>query len=58
MSGNAFEWTSSFYNDKRVSRVVRGGSWKHTPEAARVTIRMAFGPDLRYKFQGFRLARN
>ncbi len=58
MSGNVFEWTSSLYDNKHNGRVVRGGSWKHTPEAARVTIRMAFGPDLRYKFQGFRLAKD
>jgi formylglycine-generating enzyme required for sulfatase activity len=27
MSGNVWEWTSSFYNNTNTRRVVRGGSW-------------------------------
>ena len=58
ISGNVYEWTSSLYDNKPNWHVVRGGSWNHTPEASRATVRMAFGPNLHYKFQGFRLVKD
>ncbi len=58
MSGNVFEWTSSFYDNKHNGRVVRGGSWNHTPEASRSKNCHGFKPDIHYNFQGFRLVKD
>jgi formylglycine-generating enzyme required for sulfatase activity len=55
MSGNVWEWTGSWYDDKKISRAVRGGSWHNTQRYARVAARDANYPDYSDDLIGFRL---
>lgn len=72
MSGNVWEWCwdwydSNFYKnspynspkgpDQGSSRILRGGSWNHTPEFCRTAYRGAGNPVRRNNYTGFRLAR-
>jgi formylglycine-generating enzyme required for sulfatase activity len=53
MSGNVWEWTSSFYdNDKTYS--VRGSSWYNARQFARVAVRYGYFPSDSYDGFGFR----
>lgn len=66
MSGNVWEWTSSWYkgypgssgvNDKTdISRVYRGGSWYFDWTSCLVSDRVYDSPDYRFSKLGFRLA--
>ena len=38
-------------------RVARGGGWDYAPELVRAAVRIAFTPDHRYAYEGFRCAR-
>ena len=62
MSGNVWEWTLSEYgngehnvmsNDR--PRVLRGGSWNHSPVNARASFRLDVLPYDRYRYDGFRV---
>ncbi|MEM7385133.1 MAG: formylglycine-generating enzyme family protein [Verrucomicrobiota bacterium] len=57
MHGNVWEWcqdeTTEFGNSAR--RVVRGGSWNFSAGYCRSAARLAFVPEYRYGYLGFRL---
>ncbi|MEM7112995.1 MAG: SUMF1/EgtB/PvdO family nonheme iron enzyme [Chloroflexota bacterium] len=55
MSGNVWEWTSSWYEQDKIGRVLRGGSWNHYHGYARVSIRDFDYPDNALNFIGFRI---
>ena len=61
MSGNVWEWTSSYWRDNynasedRSHRVVRGGSWRTYARYARVSAREGRRPDYSYDNIGLRL---
>jgi len=57
ISGNVWEWTSSFYNNEQTQRVVRGGSWDILPEGLRSALRFNIAPNFRSFYLGFRLSR-
>jgi len=54
-SGNVWEWTNSWYEDKKVNRVVRGGSWDGSSVTARCAVRYRNVPDLFLDNIGFRV---
>ena len=71
MHGNVFEWVSDWLGAypsaprtnptgpaTGVSRVIRGGSWRHGAVNARSAFRISFPPSDRYRYLGFRLARS
>ncbi|MBI5305495.1 MAG: SUMF1/EgtB/PvdO family nonheme iron enzyme [Chloroflexi bacterium] len=55
LSGNVWEWTGSWYEDKKENRVVRGGSWNNGASDARCAFRLRGVPVLFYGSFGFRL---
>ncbi len=55
MAGNAVEWCS---DEKQERRVVKGGGYRSQPRLCRPEERMAFLPDMRRDFLGFRVARS
>lgn len=55
LSGNVWEWTNSWYEDKQVNRTARGGSWDCTRWLARCASRDRNVPDGFYLTFGFRL---
>ena len=67
MAGNAYEWTSSFYEDPTGTswkekllgprrRVIRGSSWAdELPKVMRCAFRLPVKPEARMEFLGFRL---
>ena len=72
MHGNVWEWTQDCWNSSYRGapsdgsawlsgncslRVLRGGSWNNFPDVLRSAIRSWSSTDLRYYFDGFRLAR-
>jgi iron(II)-dependent oxidoreductase len=57
MSGNVFEWTSTWYDTSQRNRVLRGGSWYSYRNEARCAYRLRINPVVRYTFIGFRCAR-
>jgi iron(II)-dependent oxidoreductase len=58
MAGNVWEWTSSFYDKKRDSKVLRGGSWNDDQDDARCADRDGGSPSFRDFFMGFRCVRD
>ncbi len=59
VTGNVWEWTSSWYDSDRDKRVLRGGSWvNHPPEYLRASTRPGDDPDYRYSSSGFRCVRS
>ncbi|MCB8976522.1 MAG: formylglycine-generating enzyme family protein [Ardenticatenaceae bacterium] len=55
MSGNVWEWTNSWYDEKQVLRVLCGGSWPINRRFARVALRSWYDPDNSFNHIGFRV---
>ena len=55
LSGNVWEWTSSWYDKQRRYRVLRGGSWWNEAEDARCAVRGWDIPDGFGNGYGFRV---
>ena len=56
-SGGMWDWTSSWEDERRSSRVLRGGSWNNHPAYMRAAYRNAALPRARNTVYGFRCAR-
>lgn len=57
MAGNVWEWTGSWYDEEKKSRVLRGGSWDLGRVFARCAARLWYAPRLGVSLIGFRCAR-
>lgn len=57
MAGNVWEWTDSWYDNKKTERVVRGGAWYFDGSYCRCAYRYGSDPDYRLGSLGFRCAR-
>jgi formylglycine-generating enzyme required for sulfatase activity len=55
-SGGVWDWTSSWEDERRSSRVLRGGSWNFQPIYLRAALRNAHLPRVRDTFVGVRCA--
>ncbi|WP_420628289.1 SUMF1/EgtB/PvdO family nonheme iron enzyme [Candidatus Leptofilum sp.] len=55
MAGNVWEWMNSWYDEKKVRRVLRGGSWRNLQDDAQVGIRDRINPHSRSRSLGFRV---
>ncbi len=56
-SGGAWDWTSSWEDERRSSRVLRGGSWNAQPSFLRCAVRTTYLPRARSTDVGVRCAR-
>ncbi|MHC5050476.1 MAG: formylglycine-generating enzyme family protein, partial [Planctomycetota bacterium] len=56
-SGGVWDWTSSWEDERRSSRVLRGGSWNDHPIVVRCAHRGTYLPRGRFAFVGFRCAK-
>jgi len=56
-SGGMWDWTDSWFDERRSSRVLRGGSWLHGPSAMRCASRYPDLPRVRLPVVSFRCAR-
>ncbi len=56
-AGSVWDWTDSWFDDRRSWRVTRGGSWLQAPVTARAAVRAGAGPGARLGDMGFRCAR-
>ncbi|MDY6974220.1 MAG: SUMF1/EgtB/PvdO family nonheme iron enzyme, partial [Thermodesulfobacteriota bacterium] len=57
MAGNVWEWTDSWYDEKRYAKVLRGGSWNDDLEFARCAARLRDNPGSWDIIVGFRCLR-
>jgi formylglycine-generating enzyme required for sulfatase activity/GTPase SAR1 family protein len=57
MAGNVFEWTDSWYDEKKKCKVLRGGSWEDNQSLACCALRYYFHPEHWHLHSGFRCAR-
>jgi serine/threonine-protein kinase len=57
-AGNQWDWTDSWFDARRSSRVLRGGSWGYTIAALRCSSRLTDAPRYRRSFLGFRCVRS
>jgi formylglycine-generating enzyme required for sulfatase activity/predicted MPP superfamily phosphohydrolase len=55
MAGNVWEWTDSWWEEKKLSlRVLRGGCWRYDAEYCRSAYRGSCAPGYRGSYVGFR----
>ncbi len=57
-AGNSWDWTDSWFDERRSSRVLRGGSWGSPPTSLRCACRHADLPRARGAYGGFRCAKD
>lgn len=57
MAGNVWEWTDSWYDEDKNTKVLRGGSWYDVAGLCRCAVRDSFDPIYWYGGIGFRCAR-
>ncbi len=58
MSGNAWEWTDTWYDKEKGLKVLKGGSWIAPPISARSAVRLADNPFVMSNDYGFRCAKD
>ncbi|TSA11332.1 MAG: hypothetical protein D4R73_04040 [Deltaproteobacteria bacterium] len=58
MAGNVWEWTDSWYDESKTTKVLRGGSWSNYEFSGRCANRFWDDPDYRYYITGFRCAKD
>ena len=58
MAGNVWEWTSSWYDEFKKFRTLRGGSWYAVGYYCRCASRYEFDPDIKDMNVGFRCVRS
>ena len=56
-AGNVWDWTDSWFDERRSLRVLRGGSWNVESTNLRCGLRYGLAPRLRSTYIGFRCAR-
>jgi formylglycine-generating enzyme required for sulfatase activity len=54
MSGNVWEWCQDWWDNNRIGRVLRGGSWGSGPNFLRAADRGSRNPSDTFNFCGFR----
>jgi formylglycine-generating enzyme required for sulfatase activity len=57
-AGNVWDWTDSWFDETRTTRVLRGGSWVGVMAYCRCAYRDVSRPHVRYTSYGFRCARS
>ena len=58
MAGNVSEWCAEWFDDKRVQRVLRGGSWMNDAEELAIAFRIPDRAASHLPFVGFRCVRD
>ena len=53
-AGGVWQWTSSWFDNAREAKVVRGGSWGSPTSELRCTFRRSYPTDHRSQYIGFR----
>ena len=56
--GGVWDWTSSWEDERRSSRVLRGGAWAFRPGDLRCAVRHSYLPRVRSASVGMRCARS
>lgn len=57
MAGNVWEWQENLYNENKVARGLRGGSWGYSSDLLPCAVRSRNDPDGRNNYIGFRVVR-
>jgi serine/threonine-protein kinase len=57
-SGNVWDWTTSWSDEHRSLRVLRGGAWDLASTTLRCALRLGYDPRSRGTYIGFRCARS